>query len=350
MFQRIIVPLDGSPGAEHAIPVAARLACKAGGSLVFLHVVVPAHAGKGTDAQFPRKILLAEALEREMIDAASYITQISARYAEDLAGISVEMEAIVGAVPPVLSVTACAEQSDLIVMCRQREAGMDQWGLESVVQQIMRHSPVPLLVWNSQQQALPVLEATSPLRILVPLDGSLFAETALVPALQLLSQYAGPGPRELCLVSVINLLVSEGTEEEEAHISPYVTVQARQSARRYLQAVSRRLRIRPGYKQDIQITELVTSGVDIAHAIIGFTEQSANPASSLIAIATHGREGIKRLVSGSIAERLLNAAVVPLLVVSPGAGMSMSSLIDFALPVQGRQEERRGAGVAFKQK
>lgn len=41
MFQRIVVPLDGSSRAERAIPVAARLAHATQGSLVFLRVVVP---------------------------------------------------------------------------------------------------------------------------------------------------------------------------------------------------------------------------------------------------------------------------------------------------------------------
>lgn len=41
MFQRILVPLDGSPGSERAIPTAARIARGAEGSLVFLHVVPP---------------------------------------------------------------------------------------------------------------------------------------------------------------------------------------------------------------------------------------------------------------------------------------------------------------------
>lgn len=41
MFQRILVPLDGSKYAERAIPVAARLARASGGSLVFVRVVLP---------------------------------------------------------------------------------------------------------------------------------------------------------------------------------------------------------------------------------------------------------------------------------------------------------------------
>ncbi len=41
MFQRILVPLDGSEGAERAIPVAARIARASGGSIVFMRVILP---------------------------------------------------------------------------------------------------------------------------------------------------------------------------------------------------------------------------------------------------------------------------------------------------------------------
>ena len=39
MFQHIVVPLDGSPRAERALPVAARIARASGGSILLLQVV-----------------------------------------------------------------------------------------------------------------------------------------------------------------------------------------------------------------------------------------------------------------------------------------------------------------------
>jgi nucleotide-binding universal stress UspA family protein len=39
MFQKILVPLDGSARAERAVPIAARIAQTTGGSVVVLHVV-----------------------------------------------------------------------------------------------------------------------------------------------------------------------------------------------------------------------------------------------------------------------------------------------------------------------
>jgi nucleotide-binding universal stress UspA family protein len=361
MFQRLLVPLDGSPGAEQAIPVAASLARSTHGSLVFLHIVAPATAFKSMVAPVPetselvrstshtapsvssherqREAARTSAIEQVMADAASYLPLLPTRYADDLAGLSTEMDIAFGTASPTLPSTALLEHVDLIVLCRHQEMGMGQWGLESIAQQVMRHSPVPLLILNEQKKAaMPVLDGTHPLRVLVPLDGSLFAETALEPVLHLLSYSAGPGQHELCLLHVVDLFAGDGTGEEEAHMSPYTTKQAHQSAERYLQAVANRLQKRDDCGRHVQITCLVTSSVDIASAILTQTEQEttgSEPAAfSLIALATHGREGIQRQISGSIAERLFNTTTVPLFTVCPRK--TMVRLLNFALPAGGR--------------
>lgn len=333
MFQRLLVPLDGSPGAERAIPVAASLARQTSGSLVFLHFVAPATALQSAVARPHHEALRTRAIERVMIDATSYLATIPPRYAEALADLPTEMEIAFGTASPTLPSTARLEHVDLIVLCRHREAGLGQWGLENIAQQVMRHSPVPLLILNGQAQDMPILDGTHPLRILVPLDGSLFAEEALAPALHLLSHGAGSSQRELCLMHVVDLFVGDSTGDEEAHRNSPITEQARQNAERYLQAIADRLRQQTDGGQDVQITCLVTSGVDIASAILTQIAQAAS--SSLVVMATHGREGIQRLALGSVAERLLNATTAPLLTVCPRA--TPVRLMKSALPVPGKQ-------------
>src|SRR6266700_3760890 len=73
MFQRILVPLDGSKQAEQAIPVAARIARATGGSLVFINVVfVPAEAGNHPFGSF---IASQEgACEAQMAQAEEYLS------------------------------------------------------------------------------------------------------------------------------------------------------------------------------------------------------------------------------------------------------------------------------------
>lgn len=332
MFQRLLIPLDGSPGAERAIPVAASLARKSGGSLVFLHILAPAVALQSMTERLPeasqqnlshkggaQEVSYTEAIEQKMADAANYLTTISTRYKQELAGLPIEMDIAFGTTSPTPLSAARLEHIDLIVLCRHREAGPGQWGLESLAQQMMRHSPAPLLILNEYEE-MPVLDSTLPLRILVPLDGSLFAEAVLAPALQLLFQCTGSGPGELCLMHVVNLFAADHAGEEAAHIASSSAV--RQKALSYLQAVAAHLREKPECGPNIHITCLVTSGIDIASAILRLRDletMEEQTAPSLIALATHGRESLQRQAIGSIAEHLLNATTTSLLTVCPAA-------------------------------
>ena len=346
MFQRILVPLDGSPSAEHALPIAANLARRARGSLVLLHVVQEASVLSnslaessssqekgGKDAETKR----IEALERVMTEAASYLALLPTVYAKDLAGVPIEIDVAFGAPALTLPSTAHLEQVDLMVVCSHKETALGQWGLESTAWQVMRHSPVPMLIINEHEKEMPVLDGAHPLRVLVPLDGSLFAEAALAPALQLLAQGAGSGQRELYLLHVVDLFGGNGVGEEEAHMSPYTTRQARQSAMHYLQAVAARLQRDSVCGSDVHVTCLVTSGVDIASAILqeqAWAEASERVPVSLTVLATHGREGVQRQSLGSIAERLLNTTTAPLLTICPRS--TPVRLCHVALPTEGR--------------
>ncbi|HET8840635.1 MAG TPA: universal stress protein [Ktedonobacteraceae bacterium] len=328
MFRRLLVPLDGSPAAERAIPVAASLVRRSAGSLVLLHIIAPETALKSTIASSSstadlhgdqKEISYTEAIERVMAEAAIYLTTLPIRYAEELAGLSVEMDIAFGMTSPTLPSTVRIEHIDLVVLCRDREVGLDQWGLESVTQHMMRQSPVPLLILNKQEKQFPVLDGSCPVRILVPLDGSLFAEAALEPALKLLAQCTGS---ELCLLHVVDLFMNEPTEDEEERIKLHAAGPLRQQALRYLQAVAERLRTQAECGSDVHITCLVTSGADVANSILklrALATTSELTTTSFIALATHGREGIQRQAVGSIAEQLLCTTTSPLLTICPGA-------------------------------
>ena len=72
MFQRMLVPLDGSEGAERAIPIAARIARASGGSLVFLRVVALPEVAGSSVAGLRGEITVkseAEASEKDLADS-----------------------------------------------------------------------------------------------------------------------------------------------------------------------------------------------------------------------------------------------------------------------------------------
>lgn len=316
MFQRLLVPLDGLPGAERAIPVAARLARSAGGSLVLFHVVpLEAAFGSAVPKTSPSPGDVAQETQA-LTDASIYLAEVMAAHSEELTSIPTEMDVAFGLTSPLLASTTRREHVDLVVMCSHREAGLGPWGLASFAQQAMRRSPVPLLILHEYGPLLPLPDASHPLRVIVPLDGSLFAEAALEPAVQFVSQYANSTQDELCLLRVVD-------EQRADHTHGYT--QAKQEAERYLQAICTRLNRREcGTGHNIRLISVVSGGEDVA-AAIGEQAQKAG-VFPLISMATHGREGVQRLLLGSVAERVLGATTCPLLVVCPPSAADQTAM------------------------
>ena len=96
MFQRILVPLDGTTLSEKAIPAAAWIAHASGGTIVFVNVVLPpVELGTySTDRTFALK---PSAFEQREVEATNYLSGILTTYANELAGIPTETEVTAGA-------------------------------------------------------------------------------------------------------------------------------------------------------------------------------------------------------------------------------------------------------------
>ena len=324
MFQRILVPLDGLEGAERAIPIAARIARTSGASIVFIRVVAPpAPVGTfgggihGTVAMEPE----IDASEKDLADAASYLEAITTAFANELAGLKTEIDVATGPTSPTIFSAARDEYVDLIVMCSHGETGLKRWIFGSVAQEAVRHSPVPVLVLNEHGRVPFAPEANHLLRVLVALDGSELAETALEPAAQLIAALAPPAQSELHLLRVVDLPSAYGKMKSQAHISDSMQEEARHEAEHYVKAVTGRLCEGPFAAFKLNITSSISVSPDVAGTIIKQAEQARDTETStgfdVIALATHGRGGLQRLVMGSVTEHILGATRLPLLIVRP---------------------------------
>lgn len=136
-------------------------------------------------------------------------------------------------------------------------------------------------------------------RILVPLDGSALAETA-IPHAELLA-FATGAELALIRVTVLRFLQEPGggghVVQEEGD---------RVEAEAYLQDRQKRLRAR-----GINATCLVRTG-GVAEEIVGY---AAATKADLIVMSTHGRTGARLWAYGSVAEKVLRAAPCSVLVV-----------------------------------
>jgi nucleotide-binding universal stress UspA family protein len=134
-------------------------------------------------------------------------------------------------------------------------------------------------------------------RALVPLDGSMIAE-AIVP---FILEIAGPLDMEVALLRVVvpaPPLVIEGS----THAVVEDMQKLRADAEEYLASIAAALRGR-----GVRVTTHVRTGEAVGEILAGARESEAD----LIAMTTHGRGGLGRLLFGSIAEAVLRQAETP---------------------------------------
>jgi len=317
MFERILVPLDGSPRAEQALPVAARIARASGGSVILLQVVSPPIDYGGGLTQTP--LMTEEVIETELALSSSYLDRVAK--ARELAEIETTTEVMFGL--PAQDILAIAESRlvDLIVMCSHGRTGFTRWVLGSVAQKIAHHCPVPLLVLR-EGKLLPLEsppDAARHLTALVPLDGSPLAEAALVSAANLVAALVAPAAGALHLMQVVKQL---STTADEGFITQ-LNEETVERAKAYLMSVKERLQAELKDRK-LTITWSVALDADAADAIIGTAEQREQQEGAeglggcdLIAMSTHGRSGLERWVMGSVMERVLGATKLPMLIVRP---------------------------------
>jgi nucleotide-binding universal stress UspA family protein len=137
--------------------------------------------------------------------------------------------------------------------------------------------------------------------ILVPLDGSKLAETALVPAASLAQTLNSP---------VILLHIIEKDAPQEVHKDHHLTKADEASA--YLQATATK-----SFSTATKVeTHVHTAEVkDVAASIIQHASEEFNP--DLIVMCSHGSGGFRDLIFGSIAQQVLAGGQTPLLLLQP---------------------------------
>lgn len=216
MFQRILVPLDGTTHAEQALPVAARIARASGGSIVLLQVADAPAEYEGL-SKFPSPITK-ENMAVELTRDSGYLATVAEL--EDLRGIEITTEALAGAVLPALISAVQSKGIDLVVICSHGDTGLKHWMLGSVVQELARHSPVPVLVLRADGVLSTVRHDS--LRALVALDGSPFAEAALEPAAHVIAALAAPVKGALHLTQVVTGPASYRRLRSEIHSDPHI--------------------------------------------------------------------------------------------------------------------------------
>src|SRR5690349_13169015 len=157
VFQRILVPLDGSILAEHALSVGARLARSSGASLTLLRVVnsldETTYLSRGSAI-----INMTDVIAREHTEAEAYLQKIVGR--SDLAGIEIITHVVDGNPAQSILYEARTYAIDLIIMSSHGDTGLKRWMFGSVSLHVARHSAIPVFVLRPGADGTVVLPQT----------------------------------------------------------------------------------------------------------------------------------------------------------------------------------------------
>lgn len=285
MAAKVLVPLDGSPLAERALPLAREIA-RAQGEPVVLLKVVEARARRAPEP------------------AVAPLEAVAARLrAEGVAAIVRTAYTGAGGVGRAIAELARQEGAGLIVMATHARRGLTRWAHGSVADAVVRTAELPVIVVPPPGgTGLP--EHDGP-RIVVPLDGSTLAEAALAP----IAELAGTLKAPLHLIEVVEPWGYTMATEPSVYV-PVDPEEALAEARAYLDQTATWLRA---------MGLSVTTQAVVGSAVTEIARVAREIGATLIALGSHGRGGVARALLGSVATGILQRAEVPVMIVRQAA-------------------------------
>jgi nucleotide-binding universal stress UspA family protein len=177
MYHSLLVLLDGSMFAEHALPLAVSLARRLGATLQVIHVHVPV-AEVYSESILTRD----ETLDRRTReDARAYLAGVVQRLTT-AAAIPVASALLDEGRRPVAEAIrqhAEATNAELLVMTTHGRGPLTRFWLGSVADALVRQIPIPTVLVRSQEAAPELASAPMFRQVLIPLDGSALAEHIL---------------------------------------------------------------------------------------------------------------------------------------------------------------------------
>ena len=180
LFRSILVPLDGSPLAEEALPLALRIAHRNGGKIRLALV----HEPPAIPYDSPNTILVTSAEQAVEQAEREYLRKVEVRLREGGTEVAT-VGPLVGEIGPLLAEQVPDLGIDLVVMATHGRGGVQRAWLGSVADYLIRHVDVPVLLVRPGAGSAPASVASAATEILVPVDGSALAEEALGPAAEL---------------------------------------------------------------------------------------------------------------------------------------------------------------------
>ncbi|MDX2435642.1 MAG: universal stress protein [Acidobacteriota bacterium] len=284
---RILVPTDFSPASNRALSLAKKMASHLDAEIHLLHV---------------RVLLDDPSVDSEILDEVERILATSESATQDAlerAGkngpttFNTHIERGVAAAPVIIDAVS-EYDCDLVIMGTHGRRGLNRLLIGSVAQEVVHHSPVPVLTTRAAEGGAPL-----PRKILVAVD---FSETSL-EAVEWSADLAETLDAEITLLHVVeplvypNFYVLESPIEDRQDIKDHCLDSLSAIATERLAGVASTVAVTYGH---------------VARAISTYAEENDH---DLVVLATNGLTGLSHAVLGSVAESVVRLSKVPVLTV-----------------------------------
>lgn len=286
----ILVPVDGSSFAEHALPHALGIARRTGEALHLALVHVPAEP---VGPSYPLSEVIEAHHRAERAREADYLLELVDRL--EPSGVPLHPVLLDGPIADTLVDYIEGADVGLVAMTTHGRGGLKRHWLGSTADSLMHRCAIPLLLVRPSR----VTEDVGPesdrviQRMVAALDGTGIAETALGDALDL----GITDGASLTLVHVLQPTASSTAAYPESR---------EQDMRHYLDALAQREALKAR-----SCRSRVALDSRPAPAVIDLAEELD---ADLIVLGTHGRTGLGRLILGSVADEVIRGTHRPVLV------------------------------------
>lgn len=329
MFNRILVPLDGSTLAERAIPHAEQFARIFGASIILLQVLEPTSFHENPTAVDPLSWQIHKA------EAELYMQGVAARIRENIkesTGDTLEPQVIdqsqknsrveyairEGKIAENIVNFAHSENIDLLVLSTHGSGGLSNWNISSITQKVVNQVYLPVLIVRAYHQPYEVANRIHYRSILLPIDSSRRAECSLSAGIALargeasaglVSKAQQPGTQtKLVLVAVIKppeLPIPEPYPSEIEDLSNQLMQVSRLAVTNYLDEMKERL--------PVECDTCVLEHMSVSYAIQDLA--SHDDEIDLVVLCAHGYSGQFAWPYGSIAQNYIDHGTKPVLII-----------------------------------
>jgi nucleotide-binding universal stress UspA family protein len=276
MFQRMLVPLDGSAQADRVLPYASGLATRLHTTLLLLSIV-DLRVSSSARARGEVEQRLQQAVDRLHRQGVRATVAISAgRPAEEILAV------------------AESQGCDLILLSTSTTDNAGRGGLGRVTDKVFHASHIPLLLIPPQAAESSTSLPQVPSTLIVPLDGSVSAEAAL-PFAEDLAQRLGA-----------EVMLARAVPFPGAIVDEQAPPAGELEARAYLGSLMTKMRA-----TGLAVQTRTFDGPAVEY-ILSLASQTPH---SLVVLTTHGRSALARWFVGSVVEGVVQAARVPVLVI-----------------------------------